>query len=275
MMVMKIDSFIARYAKEAPQRIALEEGKTTISYSCLDKDINRIASSMMDHGNRRFAILAESGIQYIKMLMAVYRSNNIAIPLPIELPISGLERILETAHINSIIVTEMQYSRFGEDFFARFGTIIVVSKDSSVKTLRSSEIKEDNDPRLSLVLYTSGTTGTPKGVMLSDQNLITNAESIIEILGIRPDDRAALVISPHHAYGNSIINSHLMAGSSVKIGSMSFIGSTFNLLDSGISIFYGVPSTYRILLRYPSGLKKHLRISGSLHQQVGQWMSLL
>lgn len=265
-MVMKIDSFIARHAKEKPQCIALEEGETTISYSCLDKDIDRIASSMMGHGNCRFAILAESGIQYIKMLMAVYRSDNVAIPLPIELPMSSLERILDTAHVNSIIVTEMQYSRFGKDFFDRFGTLIVVSNYTSVKTLRESIIKEENDPQLALVLYTSGTTGTPKGVMLSNMNLIANAESIVEVLGITADDRAALVISPHHAYGNSIIDSHLMAGGSVKIGSMNFIGSTFNLLESGVSIFYGVPSTYRILLQYQERVEKafkNIRLAAS------------
>ncbi len=266
MMVMKIDSFITRHAKEYPYRIALEEGEKTVSYACLDRDISTIASSMMDHGNCRFAILAESGIQYIKMLMAVYRSDDIAIPLPIELPMSSLERILDTAHVNNIIATEMQYSRFGEDFFDRFGTVIVVSNDTSMKTLRASIVDENNDPQLALVLYTSGTTGTPKGVMLSDRNLIANAESIVEVLGITPNDKAALVISPHHAYGNSIIDSHLMAGGSVKIGNMNFIGSTFNLLESGVSIFYGVPSTYRILLQYPDRFKtafKNIRLAAS------------
>jgi acyl-CoA synthetase (AMP-forming)/AMP-acid ligase II len=105
-------------------------------------------------------------------------------------------------------------------------------------------------------MYTSGTTGTPKGAMLSDRNLVANAESIIEVLGITSNDKAALVISPHHAFGNSIINSHIMAGASIRIGGMNFMDSVFNLVGSGVSIFYGVPSTYRILLRYPDRFKK-------------------
>jgi len=252
---MRIDSFIAKNAKENPSQIALEEGERTISYGCLDENIDRIASSMMEFGNCRFAVLAEPGIQYIEMLMAVYRSDNIAIPLPIELAMFSLEQILDTAHIKNIIATQTQYSRLGEGFFKRFGTLIVVHEDRSVTILRQRAINEFNDPRLRLVLYTSGTTGTPKGVMLSDRNLVANAESIIEILGITPEDKAAMVISPHHAFGNSIIDSHLMAGGSISIGSMSFIGSVFSMMQSGISMFYGVPSTYRLLLRYSEKFK--------------------
>lgn len=252
---MRIDSFVSKNAKRDPDSIALEEGKRVISYGCLDENIDRIASSMVEFRNCRFAVLAESGIQYIEMLMAVYRSDNIAIPLPIELAMLNLERILDTANINNIIVTEMQYSRLGESFFDRFRTVIVVLGDYSTKVLRKRVVRECNNPHLRLVLYTSGTTGTPKGVMLSDRNLVANAESIIEVLGIKPEDKAALVISPHHAFGNSIIDSHLMAGGSISIGSMSFIGSVFSMMESGISMFYGVPSTYRLLLRYPEKFK--------------------
>jgi long-chain acyl-CoA synthetase len=253
---MRIDAYITEYARKTPQSIALEEGKTSISYGCLDNDINAIALPLIDFNHCRFAILAESGIQYIKVLMAIYRSANIAIPLPIEFPKFSLEKILDAAHVNNIIATDTQYSRFGEDFFKHFGTVIVISSDTSVKVLCKHIRSETNNPELRLVLYTSGTTGTPKGVMLSDRNLVANAESIIKVLRITPRDIGALVISPHHAFGNSIINSHLIAGGSIRAGNMNFIGSVFNLIGSGVSIFYGVPSTYRILLKYPKRFKK-------------------
>lgn len=253
---MRIDAYIAEHARKNPDQLALEDGKKSISYSCLDEDINKVASSLDGFEHCKFAILAESGIQYVKILMAVYRSGNIAIPLPIEMQGRSLERILDTACINNIIATKKQYSRFGDGFFERFGTVIVVSDDTSVETLSRRMILERNDPRLRLVLYTSGTTGTPKGVMLSDKNLVSNARSITGILSIGSKDKAALVISPHHAFGNSIINSHLMAGSSIQIGTMNFIDPVFSLIESGVSIFYGVPSTYRILLKYPERFRK-------------------
>jgi acyl-CoA synthetase (AMP-forming)/AMP-acid ligase II len=253
---MRIDAYITEHARKIPDQIALEEGKKSISYSCLNEDINTVASSLAGFEHCKFAILAESGMQYIKILMAVYRSGNIAIPLPIEMQGRSLERILDVACISYIIATKKQYSRFGDEFFERFGTVIVVSDDTAVETISKRVILERNNPELRLVLYTSGTTGTPKGVMLSDKNLISNAGSITEILNITSKDKGALVISPHHAFGNSIINSHLMAGGSIHIGTMNFIDSVFSLIDSGVSIFYGVPSTYRILLKYPERFKK-------------------
>ena len=102
---MRIDAYITEYAKITPQNIVLEEGKNSVSYGCLDEDINIFTSSLMDFEHCRFAILAESGIQYIKILMAVYRSANIAIPLPIEFPKFSLELILDADNVNNIIAT--------------------------------------------------------------------------------------------------------------------------------------------------------------------------
>ncbi|UGV41749.1 acyl--CoA ligase [Methanococcoides orientis] len=256
---MRIDEYIAKHAKEAPQKTALEEKDRSISYSLLDEAINTITAEIDDFDHCKFAIFAESGIEYIQALMAVYRSNNIAVPLPVELTESNIREILNANQINNIIVTEQQYSRFEGNFFEDFTTIIHISKDSSVNSLRKNVISETNNDQLRLVMYTSGTTGAPKGVMLSDENLIANANSIIEVLSITPKDKAAQVISPHHAFGNSIINSQLVAGGSIKIGSLTFLESTFKLVESGVTIFYGVPSTYRILLKYPSSFQRSFR----------------
>jgi long-chain acyl-CoA synthetase len=253
---MKIDAYLTEHARKTPSRIALEEGNNSISYGELEATVNDIALSMREFRHCRFAILEEMGIQYIKMLMAVYRSDNIAIPMPIEMPTFSLEKILDASHVRNIITTEAQYSKFGESFFERFRTVVIVSDDKPIKFFRKELSIESNHPELKLVLYTSGTTGIPKGVMLSDKNITTNAASIIEILGLTPADKATLVISPHHAFGNSIINSHLISGGCIAMGNMKFIGSVFSLIESGVTVFYGVPSTYRILLRYPDRFKK-------------------
>lgn len=116
---MRIDAYIAEHARKNPDQLALEDGKKSISYSCLDEDINKVASSLDGFEHCKFAILAESGIQYVKILMAVYRSGNIAIPQPIEMQGGrSLERILDTACINNIIATKKQYSKFGDGFLS-------------------------------------------------------------------------------------------------------------------------------------------------------------
>jgi len=118
---MKIDAYLTAHARKTPSRIALEEGNNSISYEKLEASVSDIASSMREFRHCRFAILEEMGIQYIKMLMAVYRSDNIAIPMPIEMPKISLEKILDNSHVRNIITTEVQYSKFGDSFFERLG----------------------------------------------------------------------------------------------------------------------------------------------------------
>ena len=65
-------------------------------------------------------------------------------------------------------------------------------------------------PELGLLLSTSGSTGSPKLVRLSRQNVQANAESIAQALRIRPDDRAVTSLPLHYCYGLSVLHSHLL-----------------------------------------------------------------
>ena len=69
----------------------------------------------------------------------------------------------------------------------------------------------DLHPDLALLLSTSGSTGSPKLVRLSHDNLQSNADAIAAYLDIRPTDRAVTTLPMHYCYGLSVINSHLLA----------------------------------------------------------------
>lgn len=76
-------------------------------------------------------------------------------------------------------------------------------------------------PDLKLLLSTSGTTGDPKLVRLSEVNIGSNAESIAEYLGIESIDRAACTLPFYYSYGLSVLNSYLMRGASLALISKS------------------------------------------------------
>ena len=67
-------------------------------------------------------------------------------------------------------------------------------------------------PDLALLLTTSGSTGSPKLVRLSHENLDSNAAAIAESLGVRPSDRAITSLPLHYCYGLSVVHSHLTSG---------------------------------------------------------------
>lgn len=106
-------------------------------------------------------------------------------------------------------------------------------------------------PDLALLLSTSGSTGSPKLVRLSHQNLQANAEAIAEYLAIRGNDWAATTLPMHYCYGLSVINSHLLAGAGLILTDLSVADPTFWELfrDRRGTSFAGVPYTFDLLDR--------------------------
>jgi acyl-CoA synthetase (AMP-forming)/AMP-acid ligase II len=109
----------------------------------------------------------------------------------------------------------------------------------------------DLHPDLALLLSTSGSTGSPKLVRLSGRNVAANAGSIAEYLSIRPTDVAATTLPMHYCYGLSVINSHLHAGATVLLTSLSVVDGCFwDLVRAHrVSTFAGVPYTFDLLDR--------------------------
>ena len=108
--------------------------------------------------------------------------------------------------------------------------------------------RKPEDP--AIILYTSGTTGQPKGVMLSHANLVANTRSILGYLRLTESDRVMAVLPFFYSYGNSILLTHIAIGGSLVVN-RSFLYPNV-ILDEmqqyDVTGFSGVPSTYAILL---------------------------
>ncbi|RDH74561.1 AMP-dependent synthetase [Mycolicibacterium moriokaense] len=106
-------------------------------------------------------------------------------------------------------------------------------------------------PDLALLMSTSGSTGSPKLVRLSQDNLVANAEAIAEYLDISRTDRAATTLPMSYCYGLSVIHSHLLRGAGLIVTDRSVVDPTFWTLlrrHRGTS-FAGVPYTFEMLDR--------------------------
>ncbi|MDQ1051006.1 acyl-CoA synthetase (AMP-forming)/AMP-acid ligase II [Streptomyces sp. V4I2] len=106
-------------------------------------------------------------------------------------------------------------------------------------------------PDLALLLSTSGSTGSPKLVRLSAENLQANAESIATYLGIRDTDRAATTLPPHYCYGLSVIHSHLLRGAGLILTERSVADADFweEFRAARGTSLAGVPYTFDLLDR--------------------------
>lgn len=104
-------------------------------------------------------------------------------------------------------------------------------------------------PDLALMNSTSGSTGSPKLVRISHDNLRSNAASIARYLDLTPDDRAATTLPLHYCYGLSVLNSHLAAGASIHLTDRSVTDDEFwtEFDRVGATSFAGVPYTFDLL----------------------------
>lgn len=107
------------------------------------------------------------------------------------------------------------------------------------------------NPDLALLLTTSGSTGSPKLVRLTQGNLLSNAESIAEYLHIDKHERPVTSLPMYYSFGMSVINSHLIKGATILLTDKAVIQKEFwDFVKKGrATSIAGVPYTYEMLRR--------------------------
>lgn len=139
----------------------------------------------------------------------------------------------------------------GDALVAAFDPDVVVSGPSRgwVMTERREGSRHVLHPDLALLGSTSGSTGSPKLVRLSFDNLLSNAQAIAEYLRLSPGDRAATTLPLQYCYGLSVVNSHLVSGASLLLTKRSVTEEAFwsEFAAAGATSFAGVPYTFELL----------------------------
>jgi long-chain acyl-CoA synthetase len=143
---------------------------------------------------------------------------------------------------------------------------------SGEATFGPPAIEEDET---AVILYTSGTTGKPKGAMLTHKNLYSNAKDIADFLNINEQDRVIAVLPMFHVFCLSVaLNASLMNGGTVIIMPRFSPSAVFETIrEHNATIFAGVPTMYNFLLQYPEGKQEdvetlRLCISGGASMPV-------
>lgn len=136
------------------------------------------------------------------------------------------------------------------DLAAAWDPDVVLDADGTIRVHRTRSA-HDLHPDLALLLSTSGSTGSPRLVRLSWENLRSNALAIAQALAVRATDRAVTSLPVHYCYGLSVVHSHLAVGASVVLTDTSVADPCFWDLarDAGVTTLAAVPHTVELLDR--------------------------
>ena len=120
-----------------------------------------------------------------------------------------------------------------------------------------------------IILYTSGTTGRPKGAMLTHKNIYSNARDVADYLGFSGDDRVVATLPVFHVFALTVVvNAPLLRGATILLVPRFSPGDIFKITrEKEATVFAGVPTMYNFLYQFPEGRKEdfdsiRLSISG-------------
>ncbi|GAB2506720.1 class I adenylate-forming enzyme family protein [Pseudoxanthomonas sangjuensis] len=249
---------VERVALRAPERTAIVDGERRIGYGAFWRQAHRFAAHLRADGLQagdRVAIVMPNRIEAAVACYGAWLAGGVAVPLNAQARQRDFLPWLRHCGARHVV-----YERGNRD---------VAEAIAQLQPMPSSTAAEDAQPllpddggesghvahaaapgNLALILYTSGTTGDPKGVMLTHANLLANAESIVAYLGLTEDDRALSVLPFYYAYGASVLNTHLIVGGCVVLGpSLMFPQLVLDAIERERATgFPGVPSTFTLLL---------------------------
>ncbi len=134
-------------------------------------------------------------------------------------------------------------------------TEVVASGDS---TFLGPDLQDDDT---AIILYTSGTTGKPKGAMLTHKNLYCNAQDVGDYLKMNSDDKVVTVLPMFHVFCLTVaLNAPLISGATLLIAPKFSPKEIFTLIrDYQATVFAGVPTMYNFLYQFPDGNPNDLK----------------
>jgi long-chain acyl-CoA synthetase len=187
------------YKSANPDSIALT-GDETYTYGEMDNVIHRYRNLLYAMGVRqgdRVGLYSQNREEFVFAYMAVASLGAIIVPLNCSLVDREVAFIVKDAGINLLITDEKL------NVPAKVVSIFELHKKALSETHPEapafpSDIKEDD---VCSFVYTSGTTGSPKGAMLSHKNLWSNAYQFIQVVPFTPEDRVLAVLPMFHCYG--------------------------------------------------------------------------
>jgi long-chain acyl-CoA synthetase len=289
---VKLDQLLRQSADMNPDAEAVVVQGRCITYCELGHAAERLAKSLrrMAFGDgARVALLLENSIEYVIAFFGVLEADLVVVPLDTSLTADALRYILSDCSVH-VVIAHSHYRRLLQSIFEgssevdfllcdaplSFGTakpnVLVYDQRlnfeqidlpersscgcgaDAISVSRGGMLHE-----LAAIFYTSGSTGAPKGVMLSHLNLISNTLATIEYLELTQEDRTLVILPFNYIYGNSLLLTNIACGACLVIDNrFMYPEAVLNTMEEQrCTGFSGVPSNFMILLGKSTFSSRH------------------
>ncbi len=269
MQVPGIGSWLVKRALLTPAKEAVVDGEKRLSYRELNHRVNRLANALLGLGLRngeRMAILSYNRLEFVEGIMAAAKLGLVLVPLNWRLTAAELAFILNDSGAETLLfdagLVELVEDVRGQTPLTQF--IAFGDKDISLARAYEALIADqpETEPEIDpapdldtphIIMYTAGTTGKPKGAILSQGASFWNALNLNLAMDFTSDDRNLLVLPMFHIGGIGLFTLPMIYdGGTVVIQRTFDPVQTLTLLkQEDITLFFGVPAIFLALIQHP------------------------
>ncbi len=225
----------------------------------------------LDLGSR-VALLGANSFFWVASYLAILRSGHTAVPLAAVLtPQDALAKMRHVA-CTALFVDERLERRYAEALtdcdHVWSSALLRAAGETEAPALQDAA----EPAQTAVLVFTSGTTSSPRAVMVSHDNIAANTDSIVDYLDLGPSDRMLVVLPFSYCFGASLLHSHLAVGGSLRICETQAFPETIveAIVEDACTGFAGVPSSFQLLLRASSFESRVLPTLRHLQQAGGR-----
>ena len=267
-------------AARSPEAPALTFKAATLDYAALAAGIDQFASAMIDLGLKkldRIAVYLPKQSETVLTMFGAARAGCVFVPVNPLLKPRQVAYILRDCNVRALITSPERLATLTESLAEcpDLAHVVVVGdapgaaqgryavhRWSELPTSTAARYHRVIDQDMVSIFYTSGSTGNPKGVVLSHRNMVTGAHSVAQYLGNVPTDRLLAVLPFSFDYGFSQLSTSFHVGASVVLMDYLFARDILTLLEKeSITGLAGVPPLWAQLaeLEWPQQITERLR----------------
>jgi len=267
--MLNLSFLVEQSAKRNPERPALSFGATTLTYEEFHRKVCQVAHALTKKGigyGDNIALLCPNIPQFAVVFFGILKTGASVVPLSILMKPDEISYHLSDSESSLFFcfagTPELPTGQWGKEGFDKTGSCkhLISIGAASGNILSLDDFIRDEEETFecyttaaedtAVILYTSGTTGKPKGAELSHLNLFTNAETSTGIVGSREFEAQLVVLPLFHIFGLTVM---MLAGIRKSLHLILLpkfeAGTVYQLIQKfSITIFAGVPSMYWALL---------------------------